>query len=584
MSFKADKEIVNLLESVYGPELAGTLAPRVFELIDQYRGTNAPEDKANIEALTQKDLVLITYGDVVHEEGQRPLTSLNRFMKYHLDELINTVHILPFYPYSSDDGFSVIDYRRIDPALGLWKDVFELRRHYKLMFDAVINHISQESDWFQAFLHGENPYRDWFIVPEDNWDYSKVFRPRTSPLLTEVRTTEGPKKVWTTFSADQIDLNYKNPDLLLEILDLMLFYASQGAALLRLDAIAYLWKESGTPCIHLPQTHQVIKLIRKVLELSGFNSLIITETNVPHAENISYFGEINPLTGNGDEAHMVYQFPLAPLVLHTFITGNARKILEWVETLDGQGLFFNFLASHDGIGVTPARGLLDEDEISRIVDQVIKHGGRVSYKSNPDGSETAYELNSTFYDALNSTESPDRKIDRARFLASQAIMLSLAGVPGIYYLSLFGGHNDKESLQRTGRNRSINRRKYDLTALEKLISDPNLVHAELFAAYKRMLAIRTEQAAFHPRAPQKVIQADPRLFALDRGDAGKGSSVLVLINVSNEQFKVNLDLNQNSMAGSRCLTDLLSGQDIQVNANQVELNFEPYQQYWLQSA
>ncbi len=582
MNSEAYQEINHLLESVYGTRRADQLTAKIQEIVAKHACSSVLPNQAGPVALTEKDVILITYGDIVREEGRAPLATLNDFVTSHLKGTFNTIHILPFYPYSSDDGFSVIDYRKIDPALGTWEDIEGLGAKYKLMFDAVINHISKESEWFQKFLLDRAPYTDWFIVPLHDWDFSKVVRPRTSPLLSDFMTFGGLKQVWTTFSNDQIDLNYASPDVLLEIVDLMLFYASKGASLVRLDAIAYLWKESGTPCIHLPQTHQIIRLIRKVFEVSGINTLIITETNVPHDDNISYFGYVDPQTGMGNEAHLVYQFPLAPLVLHTFITGNAKKILNWVETLGQQGLFFNFLASHDGIGIMPARGLLNEEEIKAIVDQVIANGGKVSYKSNLDGSQTVYELNTTFFDALNAPYSPSAELDLARFMASQAIMLSLAGVPGIYYLSLFGGSNNHKAVQKTGRNRSINRQKFRLPELAQMIGQSNSLKSRVFKAYEHMLAIRTSESAFNPHSAQKVIYLDDRLFVLERNnDETANSAVLVMINVSDENFEIRLDLKDTRLAGSGSVRELFSGNIFEIGDNFVDLNFGPYQLYWL---
>ena len=160
--------------------------------------------------------------------------------------MVDDIHLLPFYPYSSDDGFSVIDYKQVNPALGTWDDVARVGQNFHLMFDGVINHISAQSAWFKAFLQDDPKYRDYFIVVEGEPDLSQVVRPRTLPLLTEFTTPSGAKKVWTTFSADQIDLNYANPEVLLDIIDVLLFYVAHGAELIRLDAIAYLWKEIGT--------------------------------------------------------------------------------------------------------------------------------------------------------------------------------------------------------------------------------------------------------------------------------------------------------------------------------------------------
>jgi sucrose phosphorylase len=572
------------LDFLYGPEVADEYSKRILDIFNRYPEIDIHEKSAaNSYELTQKDSLLITYGDIVQEANEPSLKTLDKFLSNNLDGLINAVHILPFYPYSSDDGFSVIDYRQVDPSLGSWEDVRNLAASKRIMFDAVINHISQESEWFKRFLASDPHYTGYFIVPEPDWDFSDLVRPRTSPVLTEFQTKTGKKHVWTTFSADQIDLNFSNPEVLLEILDLLVFYVSQGASLIRLDAIAYLWKESGSPCIHLEETHRVVKLMRLVLDMTGKDVVVITETNVPHDENISYFGNLDPQTGSTDEAHMVYQFPLAPLVLHTLMTGSAGPISKWVDSLHESGIFFNFIASHDGIGVMPAKGVLSEQEVKAIVDQVLAHGGKVSHKSNPDGSQVVYELNTTLFDALNDPQNPNANLDIPRFMASQVILLSLAGVPGIYYHSLFGSRNSQSNLQRTGRARSINREKFDLSELETILNDPGSHQAQVFLQYKHLMSMRINQAAFHPQGEQKVLFLDDRVFSLLRTSPDGSSRILTMVNISSDTVKLSIDTQELGITAQEKLEDLISRTIFEDKSGRLELSLEPYQALWLKN-
>ncbi len=585
MPLNPKQQIHEHLEFLYGRQLADTYTDRIMDIFARYPEIAAPKPQTGGGyELTQKDGILIAYGDIVQVPHVPTLRTLEHFLTKNLDDLINAVHILPFYPYSSDDGFSVIDYRQVDPKMGTWEDVRNLAGTKRIMFDAVINHISQHSSWFKGFLAADPKYKHYFIVPDENWDYSDLVRPRTSPVLTEVETQEGKKKVWTTFSADQIDLNFANPEVLLEILDLLVFYASQGASLIRLDAIAYLWKESGTTCIHLEQTHRVVKLMRLILDMTGRDVIVITETNVPHQENISYFGAVDPETGETDEAHMVYQFPLAPLTLHTLMTGSAKAILDWADSLHEKGTYFNFIASHDGIGVMPAKGILTGREVDAIVEQVKANGGMVSYKSNPDGSQVVYELNTTLFDALNNPQSLEPELDIPRFMASQVILLSLAGVPGIYYHSLFGSRNSHANLEKTGRARSINREKFDLSELEAMLADPQSLHAEVFRQYKHLLAVRTQETAFHPQGGQEVLRLDERIFGLKRTSPEGSSTVLVLVNISAEGVEIDIDMQKAGLEGVEALCDLISGQNFAMDSGQVHLQLQPYQAVWLRNS
>jgi glycosidase len=553
------------------------------------------------ERLTERDAFLITYGDQIRAPGRSPLQTLADFMETHLQDSISGVHLLPFFPYSSDDGFSIIDYRQVDPKLGSWDDVARTGRSFRLMFDAVINHISRESAWFQAFLRGEAPYADYFICVDPEADLSQVVRPRALPLLTLVETAQGTRHVWTTFSDDQIDLNYANPNVLLEIVDILLFYVERGAEVIRLDAIAYLWKEIGATCIHLPQTHRVIKLFRAVLDAVAPGVILITETNVPHEENVSYFGNPLPGAGTTDEAQMVYQFPLAPLVLHTLQTGDARQLSTWAADLEAppSATFFNFIASHDGIGVRPAEGLLSPDQIQALAHRTLAHKGQVSYKANPDGSKSVYELNITLFDALNDPGNPQPDVDVRRFLASQVIMLSLAGVPGIYVHSLFGSRNCYPCLEQTGRARSINREKFQLAALRNQLDDPTSTQHPVFYGYLHLLRQRRALPAFHPNGGQRVLSLGDALFALMRvapdgpiGDdqpaeaatAAGGDIVLCLVNVSETPQTVTVDQVVWDLPPASVWHDLIGEDDHHLQEGRLPLTLAGYQAMWLRPA
>lgn len=517
------------LGCLYGMEKAAAIEPRLRELIQRYQGKiPIPPDTG----LSEQDSMMITYGDQLRSPGQPHLKTLDHFCQAYLAGLISSIHILPFFPWSSDDGFAVKDYRKVDPSLGSWQDVEHLGHTFRLMFDGVINHISAQSDWFKSFLQGKPPYRDYFLTIQGNPGLSAVVRPRTLPLLTEFQTNEGPRKVWTTFSADQVDLDYHNPAVLLEIMDILLDYAHHGAQFIRLDAIAFLWKEVGTSCLHLPQTHAFIQLVRAVLEDAAPFVRIITETNVPHADNISYFG-------NGEnEASLVYNFALPPLVLHTILTGDSSKLSEWATGLElpsDKTTFFNFLASHDGIGLNPARGILSTQEIESLVENAQAHGGLISYKTNPDGSQSPYEMNINYFDAVSDpsvNEPLDLQVNR--FMASQAILLALRGVPGIYFHSLFGSRGWPEGVRISGQNRTINRQKLDLTTLTTELGDPSSLRSNVFSRYQELLTNRSETPAFHPNGGQQVQDYGKSIFALLRTSPDGSNSTLCLQNITSQ--------------------------------------------------
>ena len=528
-------------------------------------------------ALSEKDSILITYGDQLREPDTPPLRTLADFCATHLAGLISGVHILPFYPHSSDDGFSVIDYRAVDAKLGSWEDVARIGRTFRLMFDAVINHASAGSAWFQAFLRDDPKYRNYFIVVEGDPDLSRVVRPRALPLLTRFTTPSGEKKVWTTFSEDQIDLNYREPEVLLQMVDLLLFYVSRGAEFIRLDATAFLWKEIGTPCIHLPQTHRIIQLLRAALDKAAPRVMLITETNVPHADNISYFGD------GGNEAQMVYNFALPPLVLHTLRVGNARALSQWAARLtlpSKRVTFFNFLASHDGIGLNPVRGILSEADIEALVQQTLEQGGLVSHKFNPDGSQSPYELNISYFDALCSTPRISATRGVLRLMSAQAIMLSLVGVPGIYFHSLFGSRGWPEGVNETGHNRTINRRKLGRAEVERELADPASLRHQVFTRYAQLLKARAASPAFHPHGEQHTVDCGDSIFAIARTSPDGRDNVLCLHNISDQEQQAALDLRQIFEAGVDRRCDLITGREFGAG-QKLQIRLRPYESLWL---
>jgi sucrose phosphorylase len=578
---KPEERIHQYLEFLYGEETAQDVHKKIIRIIEEYSQKINAQKSIKGRQLSERDAILITYGDQLYEEDQFPLQSLSRFLGSYLQNIISGVHILPFYPYSSDDGFSVIDYCKVDPSLGNWEDIEIIGKSFRLMVDAVINHISKHSEWFNGFLQGEKEYKDYFICVDPEIDLSQVVRPRALPLLTPFKTVMGKRYVWTTFSEDQIDLNFENPQVLLEIIELLLFYVSKGAEIIRLDAIAYLWKEIGTPSIHLPQTHAVVKIWRAVLDKVAPKVILITETNVPHEDNISYFGNFLPEAGQTDEAQLVYQFPLAPLVLHTLRTGNSLALSKWADGLDSPGMFFNFIASHDGIGVMPAKGLLEDNEIESLVERTLSHGGQVSYKFNPDGSRSVYELNITLYDWLNNPKKPEQRIDVRRFLASQAIMLSLAGVPGIYFHSLFGSRNCYSCVEETGRARSINREKLELNHFLSEVNFSETHTNEVFVGYKKLLSQRRNCPAFRPQGKQKVLFLNNNVFGLIRISPEHDKHVICLINITDAVQTVQLDQETINLYVKTIWNDILADEaskDVSINE---QIQLEPYQIMWL---
>jgi len=551
-----------LLKKIYG-EQTGTLAfERIAPVIEKY---GVKKSKKNAY-FSQEDVVLITYGDSLKKDGQLPLKTLHEFANQYLKGAVSHIHFLPFFPYSSDDGFSVMDFFKIDPALGTWQEVAAIGQDFELMFDYVVNHFSSKGEWFQNYLAGKEGFAEFAIALDPATDLSMVTRPRSLPLLSEYKKTNGQTvHLWATFSADQIDFNFKSMDVLEKMIDVLLFYAERGAGILRLDAIAYLWKEIGTTCIHLPQTHDMVRLFRAVLDLVAPDVIILTETNVPHDENISYFG-------NGrDEAQMVYNFTLPPLLFYSMVKEDATILSRWAKGLyleSADNTFFNFTASHDGIGVRPLEGILDPAELGALIKIIKANEGQVSYKKNPDGSESPYELNITYIDAILGDKSSVRA---EKFLASQAIQYALPGVPATYIHSLLGSRNWIEGAKQTGRARTINREKLQVENLIAELKNLQSFRAQIFFPYLNLIKTRKKQNAFHPNAGFEILDIHPKVFGIKRYSGDQ--TIYALTNISSQALSVSLS----ATASTVQTTDLISGKTV----DPVELNLNPYQYVWL---
>ena len=565
-------KLASLLTTVYPDLECDGLADKLLETMGLE--PEQPPPPAHQNNWDESDVVLITYADSVQQPDQKPLVTLHQFLKDCLEDSISTVHILPFFPFSSDDGFSVMDYLAVNESHGTWEHVEAIAADFKLMADLVINHMSARSRWFENFRKRVDPGKDYFFEGNPRDDLSAVVRPRTSPLLNPVQTEDGERHVWCTFSEDQVDLNFANPQVLIEFAGIIRQYLERGVIVFRLDAVAFLWKESGTSCIHLQQTHELIKILRLLIEHHSPTAVVITETNVPNRENLTYFG-------NANEAHVIYNFSLPPLLINTLVTGNCRHLKTWLMSMPPAQMgtsYFNFIASHDGIGMRPTDGLLTEEEKQRLINTMDSFGGKVSYRRTPDGRDQPYEINIALYDALKGTaESGADHWQHQRFVCAHTIMLALEGIPAFYIHSLLATENDLERVANTGRLRSINRSQWQLDMLEQTLEDPLTHHSKAFHELKRLIAIRRKQAAFHPNATQFTLHLGLQLFGFWRQSMRRDQSIFCIHNISDEIQQVALsDIN---LIGTDEWGDLISGMTIDDQSGSITL--KPYQSVWL---
>jgi len=553
-----------------GAELDG-LAGELLELMRLDADT--PLAAGHINHWDQRDALVITYGDSILRQGEKPLATLKHFLDEYGGGLLSGVHILPFYPWSSDDGFAVLDYSSVNEALGDWSLVRAIAGDYDLMADLVINHCSGRSLWFENFLQGKSPGADYFYTASPEEDLSAVVRPRTSPLLREVETHAGTRHVWCTFSHDQVDLDFRNPEVLKQFVSILRLYLDEGVRIFRLDAVAFLWKIPGTNCLNLEETHEVVRLLRTLVEHARANAIVITETNIPNRENLSYFG-------NANEAHCVYNFSLPPLLVNTMVTGDCTYLKRWQMSMppaQNGTAYFNFIASHDGIGLRPAEGLLSDEELDTLIATMEGFGGQVSYRALEDGQGKPYEINISLFDALQGTVAGADDLGVERFVCAHTVMLGLEGIPGIYIHSLLGTRNDYLRVENTGHYRAINRHQWDYGALETALDEPGSTHRQVFERLKRLLAIRREQPAFHPNATQFTLHLGSALFGFWRQSMDRRQSIFCISNISaRPQLLALSDVN---LSDTEQWVDLLDGVVVESRVQQLELR--PYQSVWL---
>ncbi|MEG5692873.1 sugar phosphorylase [Enterobacter quasihormaechei] len=562
MENKVNAKIKKLINHIYGESFSDAHLNVLLTKLEQAVVNITEKRKSGWD---EKDVVLITYADQFSAKGEKALPVFTRFYNEWLSSTFSHVHLLPFYPWSSDDGFSVIDYHNVAPETGTWQDVAELKQSASLMFDFVCNHMSAKSEWFAHYLAQKPGYEDFFISVDPETDLSAVTRPRALPLLTPFTLHDGSvRHLWTTFSEDQIDLNFASPQVLIAMVDVLLHYLAEGARYIRLDAVGFMWKIPGTSCIHLEQTHCLIQLFRAITDAVAPGTVIITETNVPHKDNISYFGD------GENEAQMVYQFSLPPLVLHAVHCQDVKALSQWAGSLalpSTHTTWFNFLASHDGIGLNPLRGILPESEILSLVEKLQQEGALVNWKNNPDGTRSPYEINVTYLDALSLQDSSDDE-RIARFILAHAVLLSFPGVPAVYIQSILGSRNDYEGVERLGYNRAINRKKYTAGQVDSELNNKKSIRSQIYSRLSELIAIRRGESAFHPDSQAVFDAIGEQILKIIRV-AENGERITALFNFSNKMQTVY----EQTLSGK----ELLSGQHI----SGTDLTLNPWQVMWI---
>ena len=528
---KDQKKIISILKKIYRQILTkqniDLLKNEIVQLIEDFNKKN----RLNKINISEKTSLVISYGDNIYSSQSSSMKIFQKFFQKNLEKLFDTIHFLPFYPSSSDSGFAVKDHYQIDKKIGNWSDLKKISKSKKIMADVVINHASARGLWFKNFLKRKKPGKDYFLTVNSKFNTSKVVRPRDHKLLKKIKIFEKNDYLWRTFSPDQIDLNFKNPSVLLRFIKIIIHLINNGVTIFRLDAIAYLWKQNGTKCINLSQTHEIIKLLRVVTSLLNVQTLIITETNLPEKENLSYFGKNN-------EANWVYNFSLPPLLIHAFLFENSSYLNQWSRKLPSTkhgNCYLNFIASHDGIGIRPTEGILNEKTLGSFLKRLKKNGSKFSYRKVQNKSKKVYEANITVFDALRKSDfDPKGLFFLERYVSAHAIMVSFEGIPAVYFNSLFGKSNDEAKYIITGNNRDVNRYKWNFNNITTKLRDKKSKQSIFYRNIGALLEIKRKQKAFHPNASRININLGPKIFCFKRISKDKKQSIICMTNLSSK--------------------------------------------------
>ena len=572
MQTPREETLRRLLRDLYPEESSvdsQELSSQLLQILSQI--SRDSDVQGSLERWCGDDALLITYADSVMDDGVSALQSLTGFVNRHLGSFASVIHVLPFLKSTSDGGFAVASHDQLEERFGDWSDLSALAAGRRLMADLVLNHVSASHPWVQQFLRDQEPGRSCVLAAGPDSCWNQVVRPRSSALFTQLSGPNGRRQVWTTFGPDQVDLDWASPQVLLGFTRLLQRMALHGVRWLRLDAVGFIWKQPHTSCIHLPQAHQLVELLRLLLEQICSDGVVVTETNVPEQENLSYLR-------TGREAHLAYNFPLPPLLLEATVSGRADLLNDWLcrwPQLPHQTGLLNFTACHDGIGLRPLEGLMSDQRRLRLLIGCEQRGGLISHRRLSDGVEVPYEINISWWSAMADGGIDPAHLQRERFLLTQLLVMALPGVPAFYLPALMATPNDLARFRRTGQRRDLNRPQFRTEALERRLQDPDSDLTAVLAKLRQALAVRASLPPLHPDADLTVL-SQGRLDRVILRRAREGQTLLAVHNMTSS--RLTLRLSRYGEAEDAVWTDCLSGEVLHTNRLH---SLEPYAVHWL---
>jgi sucrose phosphorylase len=566
-----------LLESIYKDhttEELNFICNQLLQILDDFSEKSRYEEISEDKKWDESYAVLITYADGVYKKGEATLVTLRELLSKYFGSLSKVVHILPFLKSTSDGGFAVSSHKSIDEKFGSWEDLNSISNKHFLMADLVLNHVSSSHPWVQQFIKCQEPGLSNVFSPSQDLDWKNVIRPRSSSLFSQINTEDGQKQVWTTFGPDQVDLNWLNPKMTVEFLHLIITYLSNGIKWLRLDAVGFIWKESGTTCLHLPKAHSIVKILRILLNDLLKDGVLITETNVPQKENLSY---LIP----EDEADMAYNFPLPPLLLEAIITSRADILNSWIcdwPELPETTTLFNFTASHDGVGLRALEGLMNEQRIKDLLINCEKRGGLVSHRRLSNGVDKPYELNISWWSAMEDPGRDSNRFQYERFLLTQLFVMSLKGVPAFYLPALLASENDIKNFSMTGQRRDLNREKFKSENLAAVFKNPESNANKNLRYLRSAMDVRAKLPQFHPQSQMECLsKSRSDIVVIKRGIGSK--AIFTIHNMTENKINYRfMDYEFNKLIKNDLnMQDYLTTN--KYNSNNIEL--DPFQVIWL---
>ena len=570
-------KLYELLKTIYSNNTTqeiNLISNQLLQILDKFSEKSSYEEISNKERWDESYSVLITYADSVYKEGESTLITLRDLLSKHFGCLSKVVHILPFLKSTSDGGFAVSSYDSLEDEFGDWGDLKNISQKHILMADLVLNHVSSSHPWVQQFIKSQEPGMSNVFSPEENLDWTNVVRPRSSSLFSQVKTEDGSKQVWTTFGPDQIDLNWHNPKMTINFLNLITTFLSNGIKWFRLDAVGFIWKESGTTCLHLPKAHSIVKILRILLNNLISDGLLITETNVPQKENLSYLVP-------EDEAHMAYNFPLPPILLEAIITSKADILNSWIfkwPDLPENTTLFNFTASHDGVGLRALEGIMNEKRIKNLLINCEKRGGLVSHRRLSNGEDKPYELNISWWSAMEDSGIDSNRYQFERFLLTQLLVMALKGVPAFYLPALLASENDIKKFSLTGQRRDLNRERFNSENLSPILDNSDSNANRNLKQLKKAMNVRSNLKQFHPDSPMECLSnGRSDIVVIKRGNGPK--SVYAIHNITDK--KINFQLNDEDL--SELNTKDLNMRDLltSIKYNWKNISLDPFKVIWL---